>query len=201
MFTGLIDEVGSVVSLKRSGRGGRLTVRSSLPDLEDGESIAVSGVCQTVAERAAGVFSCDLLEETLRATTLGSLKPGSPVNLERAVRPGDRLGGHIVSGHVDGTGTVSALGRNPLRVEIAVDPGIRRLLVPKGSVAVDGVSLTISPDLSHGRFAVFIIPFTWEHTALHSLRPGGKVNIEADILGKYVYAFLERGGYGSKHSK
>ncbi|UCF06653.1 MAG: riboflavin synthase [bacterium] len=201
MFTGLIEEVGTVVSLRRVRSGGSLTVRTGLADLTEGESIAVSGVCQTVSKKGKGTFSCDLLEETMRATTLGLLRAGSLVNLERAVRPGDRMGGHFVSGHVDGTGTITAVSRRPLSIEIAVDSEMFQFMIPKGSVAVNGVSLTIGPELGHGRFTVFIIPFTWEHTNLHAVREGSKVNIEVDILGKYVYSFLRQGGHIDTASK
>jgi riboflavin synthase len=201
LFTGLIEEVGTVVSVRRRRGGGSLTVKTNLADLTEGESIAVSGVCQTVAQIGKGTFSCDLLEETIRSTTLGSLRAGSLVNLERAMRPGDRMGGHFVSGHVDGMGTITAVNRRPLGIEIAVDSEIFKFMIPKGSVAVEGVSLTIGPELRYGRFIVFIIPFTWEHTNLHALRAGSKVNIEADILGRYVYSFLRQRGAVETDSK
>ena len=193
MFTGLVERVGTVSSLRRTSSGARLTVRAALEGLETGESIAVNGVCQTVVEHRVGSFSFDLIAETLRVTNLGFLRPGSIVNLERALRPGDRIGGHIVNGHVDGMGTIVSVLRNPLGLEISVDTDIFGYLVPKGSVAIDGISLTVGPDLSEGRFYVYIITHTWENTNLSKARPGQKVNIEVDILGKYVYKFLSAG--------
>jgi len=186
MFTGLVEETGRVVSLARSSRGGRLRIASSLAGLETGESVAVNGACQTVAAYGGGAFECDVLPETMRVTNLGSLVPGRIVNLERALRPDGRLGGHIVNGHVDGTGTIRRIMKDPLGIEIEVGTGLGRYMVSKGSVAVDGISLTVGPDPSPTRFVVFIIPHTWETTNLDSARPGGKVNIEIDILAKYV---------------
>ncbi len=152
----------------------------------------MNGVCQTVVETGQGSFSCDVLPETLRITTVGHLRPGSLVNLERALRQGDRLGGHIVNGHVDGMGTVTSVSTNPLKIEISVAPQLFKYLVPKGSVAVDGISLTIGPRLARGRFEVFIIPHSWENTNLNNTSVGHKVNIEIDILAKYIYNFLGR---------
>jgi riboflavin synthase len=192
LFTGLIEDIGSVVSLRRSSTGARLKVTTKLESLSQGESVAVNGACQTVVETGKGSFTCDVLPETLRVTNLGKLKPGSPVNLERAVGPGDRLGGHIVNGHVDGTGEVTAVSRNPWRIEISVPDEIFAYIVAKGSVAIDGISLTVGPNPAGGRFEVFIIPHTMEHTNLAGVKPGRKVNIEVDIIGKYVYNYLHR---------
>ena len=132
---------------------------------------------------------CDVLPETLRVTNLGQLRAGSPVNLERALEAGARMGGHIVNGHVDGVGRVTRVIRDPLGIEIDIGRGLGRYMVPKGSVAVDGVSLTIGPDPSGSRFRVFIIPQTWEMTTLGKVSPGSRVNIEVDILAKYVENF------------
>lgn len=192
MFTGLIEGTGTVVSLRRRGRGARLTVSSGLEGLEMGESVAVNGVCQTVAERSGGVFSCDVLEETLRVSNIGLLRRGSVVNVERALLSTDRLGGHIVNGHIDGLGTVARVARASGTLRIAVPRDIIEYLVPKGSVAVDGVSLTVGPELGAGSFDVYIIPHTWEHTNLAGARVGGKVNIEIDILAKYVKRFTQQ---------
>lgn len=189
MFTGLIECTGTVVSLRRRGREGRLTVSSPLRNLKVGESISVNGVCQTVAARDGETFSCDVMGETLRVTNIGGLRPGSPVNLERALRPGDRLGGHIVNGHVDGLGTVTRVSSTPRAVSIAAAPEITRYIVPKGSVAVDGISLTVGPNPGRGSFDVHIIPHTWENTTIGTVRVGRKVNIEVDILAKYVERF------------
>ena len=189
MFTGLIETTGRVVAMRRSSRGGRLTIASPLERLDIGESVSVNGACQTVAELGRGSFSCDVLPETLRVTNLGDLRSGSAVNLERALGADARLGGHIVNGHVDGVGKVTRIIRDPLGIEIDAGREIGRYMVSKGSVAVDGVSLTIGPDPSGGRFRVFIIPHTWDSTTLGKARPGSRVNIEVDILAKYVEKF------------
>lgn len=193
MFTGLIEDIGTVVSLRRTPKGARLTVRCGMERLEIGESIAVNGVCQTVAALPGVGFGCDLLTETLRVTNLGKLRVGMRVNLERAVRSGERFGGHIVNGHVDGTGRVLSVSKRQARLELLVPKEIFRYIVPKGSVAVNGASLTVGPDPSNGRFEVFIIPHTWEHTNLGDLRRGGEVNIETDIIAKYIEAFTSQG--------
>ena len=189
MFTGLIETTGRVVAMRRSSRGGRLTIASSLEGLEIGESVSVNGACQTVAELGRDSFSCDVLPETLRVTNLGDLRSGSAVNLERALGADARLGGHIVNGHVDGVGKVIRVIRAPLGIEIDAGRELGRYMVSKGSVAVDGVSLTIGPDPAGGRFRVFIIPHTWDSTTLGKARPGSRVNIEVDILAKYVEKF------------
>ncbi len=189
MFTGLIETTGKVVSTRRTSRGGRFTIASSLEGLEIGESVSVNGACQTVAELDGGAFSCDVLPETLRVTNLGRLRAGSAVNLERALAADARLGGHIVNGHVDGVGRVTRVIRDPLGIEIDAGRELGRYMVSKGSVAVDGISLTIGPDSSQGRFRVFIIPHTFETTTLGKVRPGSRVNIEVDILAKYVEKF------------
>ncbi len=186
MFTGLIETIGKVVSMRRSSRGGRLMIASPLEGLAIGDSVSVNGACQTVAELKGGDFSCDVLPETLRVTNLGGLKAGSAVNLERALEAGARLGGHIVNGHIDGIGRVTRVIRDPLGIEIDVGRELGRYMVPKGSVAIDGVSLTIGPDPVGGRFKVFIIPHTWDSTTLGKVGPGSRVNIEVDILAKYV---------------
>jgi riboflavin synthase len=193
MFTGLIEATGKVVSMRRSSRGGRLTIASSLEGLAIGESVSVNGVCQTVAELKGGAFFCDVLPETMRVTNLGQLRAGSIVNLERALEAGARLGGHIVNGHVDGVGRVTRVIRDPLGIEIDAGSELGRYMVPKGSVAVDGVSLTIGPDMQGDRFSVFIIPHTWETTTLGKISPGSRVNIEVDIMAKYVEKFTGPG--------
>jgi riboflavin synthase len=193
MFTGLIETTARVAAMRRSSRGGRLTIASNLEGLATGDSISVNGACQTVAELGDGTFSCDVLPETLRVTNLGKLKSGSIVNLERALEAGARLGGHIVNGHVDGIGRVIRVIRDPLGIEIDAGRELGRYIVSKGSVAVDGVSLTVGPDPSAGRFKVFIIPHTWETTTLGRARPGSGVNIEVDILAKYIEKFAGSG--------
>ena len=192
MFTGLIEETGKVVYLKRRSTGAELAVKSTLTGLKNGDSVAVNGVCQTVKWLRGDMFACDVLPETLRVTNLGALGPGMEVNLERALMLGERLGGHLVNGHIDGTGTVRTVVRDPLSIEIGVDPGITKFLVPKGSVAIDGVSLTLGPDVTKDSFKVYIIPHTLENTCLRNVRPGSRVNIEVDILAKYVDKLTNR---------
>jgi len=197
MFTGLIERTGQVEALTRGGEGGaRLRIRAAGWDvpLVPGESIAVQGACLTVVRYDAAGFTADVLDETLAVTTLGALRPGARVNLERALTAGGRLGGHIVTGHIDGTGTVEAVtpaGRD-WKLSVACDAGILRYIVYKGSIAIDGVSLTVSAVTETG-FAVNIIPHTWQVTALQTLRAGTPVNLETDILGRYVEKFLARG--------
>lgn len=198
MFTGIIEGTGTVERLVPAGTGRRLWVR--LPEalgegLEPGQSLAVNGVCLTVVETGNGIAVFDLAAETLRVTTLGDLVAGEPVNLERPLRVGDRLGGHLVQGHVDGVGRVVALepeagGR---RLTIAVPAPLRPYLVPRGSVAVDGVSLTVAALETDG-FSVVLIPHTLAVTALGRRGVGARVNLEVDVIGKYVHALLAARG-------
>jgi riboflavin synthase len=193
MFTGLIEEVGTVASLTRSASGARLEIVSGFEGLALGESISINGACQTVATISDRDFSCDILQETLRVTNLGRLRAGDRVNLERAMAAGARFGGHIVNGHVDGVGRLVRVSRRPLGLEVAVDEAISRYIVPKGSVALDGISLTVGPRPRVGRFEVYIIPHTWENTNLRYLRTGDEINIEVDIIAKYIEAFMRKG--------
>ena len=180
MFTGIVEELGRVVALDR----GRLRVEAArvLEGVTLGDSIAVNGCCLTVVAHDEGSWEADLSEETLRRTALSALAPGSPANLERAVRADQRMGGHIVQGHVDGVGTVVA-GVPDLRVRVPA--GLERYLVEKGSVTVDGVSLTVV-DVIEDTFSVAVIPHTAEVTNLGGLAQGAPVNIEVDIVAKYV---------------
>jgi riboflavin synthase len=198
MFTGIVEELGEVVSVEHLGGTARITVRGPqvTSDARPGDSIAVNGTCLTVTGLSGGDFTADVMAETLRRTGLGGLAPGSPVNLERSLRVGDRLGGHLVQGHVDGVGTVTSrvTGERGDVVRIAVPPGLARYLVEKGSVAVDGVSLTVSA-LGGGLeepawFEVSLIPATLAATTLGRLQPGASVNLEADVIGKYVERML-----------
>jgi riboflavin synthase len=197
MFTGIVEEVGTVVSLSPLRSGTSVTVATGLPAAEIalGDSIAVSGVCLTVTGKGDGKFKADVSRETLSRTTLSSARPGTRVNLERALTLSGRLGGHIVYGHVDGTGTIREI--RPLgeaRVwHIQADPSIMKFVVYKGAVAVDGVSLTVSAVRPEG-FELTLIPLTLEHTTLGTSRPGERVNLETDIVGKYVLRHLEGGG-------
>jgi len=187
MFTGIIEEVGRVAAAV----GLRLAVACGFDDLAIGDSIAVNGVCLTVMELEAGTFTAELSEETLARTSLGTLAGGSAVNLERPVPVGGRLGGHVVQGHVDGTGTIAALDpqEGSVLMWIEAPRALRRYLVEKGSVAVDGVSLTVA-GVRGDAFSVALIPHTLTATTLQSKAPGDAVNLEVDILAKYVESLL-----------
>jgi riboflavin synthase len=195
VFTGLVEEVGEVIARE----GSRLTVRARLvlPDASDGASIAVNGVCLTAVGRGADRVSFDLGPETLARTALADLGPGDAVNLERPLRLGALVGGHLVQGHVDGVGVVAWLARGAeaarLRVECR-DEQLAALLIPQGSVAVDGTSLTVAA-LDGDAFEIMLIPHTLAQTTLGRLEPGRRVNLEMDMIGKYVQRFLAvRGG-------
>ncbi len=197
MFTGIVEELGEVVSVEHLAGAARLTVRGPrvTVDVAHGDSIAVNGVCLTVTATGESAFTADVMAETLNRSALGALEPGSPVNLERSLRVGDRLGGHMVQGHVDGVGLVVSrvAGEHWDVVRIAHPPGLRRYLVEKGSVAVDGVSLTVSALDGSGEqpwFEVSLIPTTLAATTLGLLPPGGQVNLEVDMIGKYVERML-----------
>jgi riboflavin synthase len=188
MFTGLIADLGEVVEVERTGDGVRLTVASDLVrELQDGGSIAVNGVCLTAAEIGGATFRADVMNETLQKTSLAQARPGARVNLELAVRPSDRLGGHIVQGHVDGTGTVAAIVPDGFarRVEITAADDVLRYIAHKGSIAVDGISLTVA-GLGDASFTVSLIPETLERTNLGGAGVGAVVNLEVDVLAKYV---------------
>lgn len=189
MFTGLIEELGTTQSFEPHAGGARLVVSAFTitRDIAVGDSIAVNGVCLTAVKFSPSSITADLSEETLMRTTLSQLNVGSKVNLERAVTPSTRLGGHIVQGHVDGRGTfISAAASGEFRtIRIGFPIEIGKYIVFKGSIAVEGISLTVAA-LGDDYFDVAIIPKTWEKTNLHSLRPGDNVNLEADIIAKYV---------------
>ena len=188
MFTGLIETVGRVVEVKSTGGGTRLRIHTGLAsELAPGDSLAVNGVCLTVVLAEEGDVHADIGPETARVTTLGSLKRDQDVNLERPMRADSRFGGHFVLGHVDGTGTVDEIRAegDAHWLTISFRDDLAPFLIRKGSVAVDGISLTVA-GLDESRFDVMIIPFTWEHTNLHALRVGARVNVECDMLGKYV---------------
>ena len=193
MFTGLIEDVGKVHSRQIRKGSGRLILSTRLPlrEVAIGSSVAVNGACLTVVEKGQGRFAVDVSPETLRRTNLKDTAPGSLVNLERPLRLNDRLGGHFVTGHVDGTGVIEEIERQKQFTFIVcrIPASLSPLLVPKGSIALDGISLTIN-DSEKRCFSVAIIPFTLDHTNLQQRRVGDKVNIEADIIGKYVRRFL-----------
>jgi len=188
MFTGLIEAVGQVGHVGATDAGLRIRIRTAIaPDLSHGESVSVNGVCLTVAQRDASEFAADIGPETARVTTLAALQHGQAVNLERAMRADGRFGGHFVQGHVDGIGTVleAREDEDAHWLRVGFSPALAAYFVPKGSVAVDGVSLTIA-NLATDHFDVMIIPFTWAHTSLSSLQAGATVNLECDVVGKYV---------------
>lgn len=193
MFTGLVEELGSVRAVRSSGRSLHLTVgaRKVLQGLQVGHSIAVNGVCLTVVRFDSDSFTADVMPETFNRTNLGGLVPGAPVNLERTMALGDRFGGHIVQGHVDGTGTIAAMSLEEIAVRVVVKapPEIMRYVVPKGSIAIDGISLTVV-GVSEDRFAVSIIPHTAAVTTISRRQAGDTVNLEVDILAKYVERLL-----------
>ena len=193
MFTGLIEDVGKVAALRKGQKSAVLTVatRLAVRSMELGASIAVNGACLTVAKKGRQSFTVDVSPETLKRTSLGMLGTGSWVNLERPLRLQDRLGGHLVTGHVDGVAVVESIDVQAEYTFFAfsVPASLGALLVPKGSVAVDGISLTVN-ECSHRLFKVAIIPFTLKHTNLRLRRLGDKVNIETDLIGKYVQNFF-----------
>jgi riboflavin synthase alpha subunit len=197
VFTGIVEAVGRVVRLERRGATARLEVEA--PELARevrlGDSVSVHGACLTIAAEEPQRLVFEAVRETLDRTTLGGLAPGARVHLERALRADGRLDGHLVQGHVDETGRVRAIERHGEDVRLAVETtrSFGALLVPKGSVAVDGVSLTVV-DVAEDGFDVALIPHTLEVTLLGGLRPGDRVNLEADVLGKYVRRYLERAG-------
>lgn len=194
MFTGIIEELGSVASLSSLPAGARLQIAASIvtSGLANGDSIAVNGVCLTAVDVTSGSFSADVSPETLDRTTIGDLKAGSPVNLERAMLPTTRFGGHIVQGHVDGRGTfISATPEGDfLTAKIGFPPELARYFVHKGSVAVEGISLTIAA-LADEHFDIAVVPKTWTATNLSSLTPGDPVNLETDIISKFVESLIQ----------
>jgi len=195
MFTGLIEDVGKIGALRLNDGAAVLTVKTRLAvrSMPLGASVAVNGACLTVVKKLTGAFTVDVSPETLACTNLAQLAVGSLVNLEQPMRLQERLGGHLVTGHVDGVGRVASirtLGEFTI-FNFRVPPALAGLLVSKGSVAVDGISLTVN-DCRRDGFSVAIIPFTLRHTNLQGRRVGDKVNIETDLIGKYVHSFIAR---------
>ena len=193
MFTGIIEEIGTIADVKKGTKSSSVTVNANVifDDLKIGDSVAVNGMCTTVVTINDKNFTVDIMAESIRKTSLGSLKKGDRVNLERAMSPLSRFGGHIVSGHVDGTGTIYALERedNAIWVTIGTSDDILRYIVTKGSITIDGISLTVAK-LYKDSFAVSIIPHTAKETTLLSKHSGDRVNLECDIIGKYVERFI-----------
>jgi riboflavin synthase len=197
MFTGIIEGMGRVRSVSRSRRGADTALRVKLGrlarGLKKGDSVCINGACLTVTKLSRGEAEFEMVAETIRRTNLGGVKPGDEVNVERSMKVGDRLEGHFVLGHVDGTGTIEEIQKTPseTKIWIKLDKGLARSLVSKGSIAVDGVSLTLV-DVEGGRVSVSLIPHTLGMTTLGLRRKGDRVNIETDILGKYVTSNLPK---------
>ena len=189
MCPGIIEEIGTVRRIEHGAKGARLTIQAKtvLEDTRIGDSIATNGVCLTVVSMTGDSFSADVMAESLRRSSLGTLQGGSPVNLERAMAANGRFGGHIVSGHIDGTGTIASQKRedNAVWVKIKTPAPLLRYIVEKGSIAIDGVSLTVAA-MTDTDFSVSIIPHTGAQTILLGKKPGDPVNLECDVIGKYV---------------
>jgi riboflavin synthase len=192
MFTGLIEAVGEVESVRQTDAGRELRIRAPFTDLENGESIAINGACLTVRELGAGWFEAAAVVTTLERTAIGDWKAGTRLNLERSLRSTDRLGGHIVQGHVDCVGVVAVVERSSdaLLVDLSLPQSIEPLFVLHGSIAVDGVSLTVN-ELKPGGLQLSLIEYTLRHTTLGDLKPGVRVHVEADVIAKHVRRLLE----------
>ena len=194
MFTGIIEEIGTVRRIEHGAKGARLTIQANtvLEDTRIGDSIATNGVCLTVVSMTSDSFSADVMAESLRRSSLGTLQGGSPVNLERAMAANGRFGGHIVSGHIDGTGTIASQKRedNAVWVKVKTPAPLLRYIVEKGSIAIDGVSLTVAA-VTETDFSVSIIPHTGAQTILLGKKPGEPVNLECDVIGKYVEKLIQ----------
>lgn len=198
MFTGIVEEIGRIESATRVENGVRFVIAATgvAADAVPGASIAINGVCHTVLEAGARGFTVAAETETLRVTNLGTLVAGDHVNLERALALGGRLDGHLVLGHVDGCGQVTEVrqeGRTHV-LEVEIPAPLRPYVVPKGCIALDGVSLTVGPRVESGRIEVFLIPYTWEQTTLHERQVGDAINIETDVLGRYVVELVRAHG-------
>ena len=193
MFTGLVQERARVAGVERNGDGVRLTVETQIAPIERGDSISVSGVCLTAVDTGTGRFTADVMEETLRRSSLASLAEGDHVNVEPALQAGARMGGHIVQGHVDGLGTVEGVREEGFArvVRVAAPADLLRYVVEKGSIAVDGVSLTVSA-VDEEAFEVSLIPETLERTTLGEAATGREVNLEVDVVAKYVEKLVAR---------
>lgn len=193
MFTGIIEETGTVQAVQHSGDSSFIKIRAEkiLSDVHVGDSIAVNGVCLTVTDFGDNIFRADVMNETLNRSSLGSLRNGSPVNLERAMSANGRFGGHIVSGHIDGTGVISEIKKDGIAIwyTISTKPEIMRYIIEKGSIAIDGISLTVAK-VTGNNFSVSIIPHTAQQTVLSYRKTGDIVNLENDIVGKYVEKLL-----------
>lgn len=194
MFTGIIEEIGEIISITKTSKSAKITIKASrvLKDVNLGDSIATNGVCLTVTEFSKDKFTVDVMAETMRRSNLGSLSKGSLVNLERALKLSDRLGGHIVSGHIDGTGVIESYEKedNAIWISIKTSTSILRYIIEKGSIAIDGVSLTVAY-VDNERFKVSIIPHTKDATTLIKKNLNDIVNLECDMIGKYIEKLLK----------
>jgi riboflavin synthase len=198
VFTGLVQDLGRIVSADRNGDGARVTVQTALAEeLSEGDSVAVNGVCLTATEIGEGSFVADVMNETLSRTSLADVEAGTGVNLELPLRPSDRLGGHVVQGHVDGLATIAEVRDDGFarRVRFDIDPQLLRYVVEKGSIALDGVSLTVI-EIGDSWFTVSLIPESLERTNLGAAGPGTNVNVEVDVLAKYVERLISSRGGG-----
>ncbi|MCI5504825.1 MAG: riboflavin synthase [Eubacterium sp.] len=193
MFTGIIEEVGVIKNIKMGAKSAVITIQAEtvMEDIHLGDSIAMNGVCLTVTSFDKNSYSVDVMHETLRRTNLGALKGGSRVNLERAMAADGRFGGHIVAGHVDGTGVITSMKQddNAVWIDIETDASVLKYIVEKGSITIDGISLTVA-QVDSRSFAVSVIPHTGMHTTLLEKKPGDSVNLETDMIGKYVEKLL-----------
>ncbi|MBD9220517.1 MAG: riboflavin synthase [Clostridiales bacterium] len=193
MFTGIVEEMGKIVRVEKGAKSSRLTVLGDkiFSDLKLGDSVATNGVCLTVTSFSKGIFTADVMNETLKRSNLGELRQGSMVNLERAMIANGRFGGHIVSGHIDGTGVITKIEQDDIAVwyTIRADRKIMKYIIEKGSVAIDGISLTIAK-VTDNDFAVSLIPHTAKETVLGYKKTGDTVNLENDVVGKYIEHFL-----------
>ena len=201
MFTGIIEEVGVIKNIKMGAKSAVITIQANtvMEDIHLGDSIAMNGVCLTVTSFDKNSYSVDVIHETLRRTNLGALKGGSRVNLERAMAADGRFGGHIVAGHVDGTGVITSMKQddNAVWIDIETDASVLKYIVEKGSITIDGISLTVA-QVDSRSFAVSVIPHTGMHTTLLEKKPGDSVNLETDMIGKYVEKLL---GYQEQEQK
>ena len=201
MFTGIIEEVGVIKNIKMGAKSAVITIQANtvMEDIHLGDSIALNGVCLTVTSFDKNSYSVDVMHETLRRTNLGALKGGSRVNLERAMAADGRFGGHIVAGHVDGTGVITSMKQddNAVWIDIETDASVLKYIVEKGSITIDGISLTVA-QVDSRSFAVSVIPHTGMHTTLLEKKPGDSVNLETDMIGKYVEKLL---GYQEQEQK
>jgi len=195
MFTGIVEGKGKILKVEYRGEARRLTIEfpAYLTDVQLGDSISINGVCLTIVEKGAQAISFDLSEETTRRSSLDGLREGDPVNLERALRINDRLGGHFVTGHIDGVGVITERKkeREFVSLRVKVPDAVSEYVVPKGSIAIDGISLTVN-EYRNREILVTLIPYTLEKTTLMDKKAGDRVNLEADILGKYVGRLLKR---------